>query len=212
MRKQLLSMVLVFMIFISMTSCAYMNYGCDPDKYRAVDYHYDETQDMYYLEYQGERYYHDDTHDMFAVSYESEDGFVDLGWYYNLPFTYCKEYYSYTTESPDYIFSSDPGGEIYFKESFDYKKEIFVVENTEVEIEFSEAFSNNTINVYEKNIEYQTLCWYSKKHNALSVKVQVLFLEEHWYMYIYNMDRNNAYQISDVFLDMLIENGIVAYE
>ena len=86
------------------------------------------------------------------------------------------------------------------------------MENTEIEIEFSEAFSNNTIDVYEKNIEYQMLCWYSQKHNALSVKVQVLFWEEDWYVYIYNMDRYNAYQVSDVFLNMLIENGIVAQE
>ena len=210
--KRIITLALVLITTILTTSCAYMNYGYDPDKYRAVDYYYDEKLNVYYLEYQCERYYHDDTHDMFAVSYKPEDGFVNLGWYYNLPFTYCKEYYSYTTESPDYIFSSGPGGAIYFKESFDYKKEIFVVENTEIEIEFSEAFSNNTIDVYEKNIEYQMLCWYSQKHNALSVKVQVLFWEEDWYVYIYNMDRYNAYQVSDVFLNMLIENGIVAQE
>ena len=212
MYKRIVALTLVVIMIILATSCAYLNPECSPDKYRTVDYVYDEEHDTYYLQYQSERYLFDNTNDMFTIMHDP-NVCISLGWYYNLPFTLYKEYYSYTTESPDYIYNIGPNGSVFFRESFDYTKEIFVVED--IEIEFSKAFTNDTIdiqNAKNKDIEKQSFRWHSKKHNALCIDVDIYFYENNGYIFIYNMDRDNIYQISDDFLKLLIKNEIIVFE
>ena len=212
MHKRIMALILVVIMIILVTSCAYINPKCSPDKYRAVDYGYDEEINTYYLQYQNERYLFEDANNMFTVIH-NPNVCLNLGWHYNLPFTLYKEYYSYTAESPDYIYSIGPNGRVFFKESFDYTKEMFVVED--VEIEFSKAFTNGTIDIQDlenKDVEKQSFRWHSKKHNALYIDVNVYFYENNGYVFIYNMDRDSAYQISDVFLESLVENEIIVYE
>ncbi len=213
--KRIITLALVLITTILTTSCAYMIPEASPDKYRDVYYGYDEESDIYYLEYQNARYYSfDDINDILMSVYfdsqEKKDDFINLGWHYNFPFTTYKEYYSYTAENPDYIFTTGPDRSIYFKEYFDYTKECFVVEN--IEIEFSEAFTGETINVENKHIKSQSFRWYSKKYSGLYTVANVFFLENKAYLLIYGMDDDNAFQLSDDFLELLIDNGIISYE
>lgn len=212
MHKRIMALALVIIMIILAASCACVNPECSPNKYRVVDYVYDEEINKYYLQYQNERYLFDNVNNMFTVIHDPTIC-INLGWYYNLPFTLYKEYYSYTAESPDYIYSIAPNGSVFFRESFDYTKEIFVVED--VEIEFSKAYTDNTLDIQDiknKDIEKQPFRWHSKKHNALCIDVDVYLYENKGYIFIYNMDCHNAYQISDVFLESLIENEIIVYE
>jgi hypothetical protein len=90
--------------------------------------------------------------------------------------------------------------------------EVFVVEDTEIEFQFSEAFSQNTIDVSKIKKDYQTFRWYSKTCSGLYMDVMVYLHDGKSYMHIFNMDGDNAYQISDAFLKLLIDNHVITCE
>lgn len=209
MYRSVIALALIIIITISTTSCTFIaEYPLD--KYRTVGYGYDESLDAYYLEYQDEQYWDDDANAMFNVVHNEGDC-AYLGWFFNLPFTLFNAYYSYSTESPDYIYRyTSHGSDVYFKESFDYTKEVFVLEN--VEIEFCNAFSGDTVSIDDierNNIEKQSFMWKSKKHSALFISTHIYLFENKVYMFSFNMDSENAYQLSDAFLELLIKNKII---
>jgi len=208
MHRRVLSILLVCTIIISMTSCAYMNPDCPPELYRAVDYVYDETLGEYYLTYQGEKYTYNEAHDIFSNIYNSDDmdDLVTLGWHYAIP-GYTK-YYSYTTDSPDFLFSSR-NGDIYIKETFDYTKEIFVIEGTEIEIVFSDLVGDlefwDTVRPCSKNV-FLTLN--AKNHPKLKIHIYVDRTEDgRWYAY--NESCSITYALPDAFVQLLKDNGII---
>ena len=210
MYKRVITILLLLIVTIPLSSCKHLmaqSGGYNIDKYRAVDYHYDEELDAYYLEYQNVNYFTSDELYMFNINGSIED-FFDLGWYYNFPFTFAMQWYSYTTESPDYMFSYKKDT-VYFKETIDYKKEIFLVEDTQSEIEFSELFTTNTIKVDGQKFERKTIYLHSKKYDALSIKVELLCKDGNFYFYSNDMDTFNAYQITENFYNLLIEIGII---
>lgn len=211
MHKRVLSILLVCTIIILMTSCAYMNPNCPPELYRAVDYIYDETLDEYYLTYQGEKYIYNKAYDIFRVPnmYNPNDmaGLVALGWHYAIPgYT---EYYSYTTDSPDYLFDLGPGGQTWIKETFDYTKEIFIVEGTESEIAFSDLVGDLefwcTARPCSKNV-FLTLN--AKDHPKLKIEIYVDRTDyNRWYAY--DESCMITYALPDTFVQLLEDNGII---
>ena len=211
MHKRVLSILLVCTIIILMTSCAYMNPNCPPELYRTVDYIYDETLDEYYLTYQGEKYIYNKAYDIFRVPnmYNPNDmaGLVALGWHYAIPgYT---EYYSYTTDSPDYLFDLGPGGQTWIKETFDYTKEIFIVEGTESEIAFSNLVGDlefwGTARPCSKNV-FLTLN--AKDHPKLKIEIYVDRTDyNRWYAY--DESCMITYALPDTFVQLLKDNGII---
>ena len=211
MHKRVLSILLVCTIIIFMTSCAYMNPNCPPELYLTVDYIYDETLDEYYLTYQGEKYIYNKAYDIFSVPnmYNPNDmaGLLALGWHYAIPgYT---EYYSYTTDSPDYLFDLGPGGQTWIKETFDYTKEIFIVEGTESEIAFSDLVGDlefwGTVRPCSKNI-FLTLN--AKNHPKLKIEIYVDRTDyNRWYAY--DESCMITYALPDTFVQLLEDNGII---
>ena len=209
MHKRVLYILLVCTIIISMTSCAYMNPDCPPELYRAVDYVYDETLGEYYLTYQGKKYTYNEAHDIFRSPnlYNSDDmdGLVALGWHYAIPgYT---EYYSYTTDSPDYLFNLNDA--IWIKETFDYTKEIFIIEGTEIEIAFSDLVGDlefwGTVRPCSKNI-FLTLN--AKNHSKLKIHIYVDRTDyNRWYAY--DVTCKVSYALSDTLVQLLEDNGII---
>lgn len=211
MHKRVLSVLLICTIIVLMTSCAYVNPNCDPELYRAVDYIYDETIGEYYLTYQGEKYIYNKAYDIFSVpnmyNPDDMDGLVALGWHYSIPgYT---EYYSYTTDSPDYLFDLGPGGQTWIKESFDYTKEIFIIEGTESEIAFSDLVGDlefsGTVLPCSKNI-FLTL---NAKNNP-KLKIEIYIdRDDYNQWYAYDESCTITYALSDTFVQILEDNGII---
>lgn len=206
--KKFFSLLLMCTIIISMTSCAYMNPDCDPALYRAVDYIHDDTLDEYYLTYQGEKYVYDKAYDIFRVPnlWRPDDmaDLVVLGWHYAIPgYT---QYYSYTTDSPDYLFN--PNDAIWIKETFDYTKEIFVLEGTEIEIAFPDLVGDlkHTIHPYDCS-EDIFLTFNAKDHPKLQIMIYVDRPGNRWYAY--DVTCKVSYALSDTLVQLLEDNGII---
>ena len=119
------------------------------------------------------------------------------------------EYYSYTTDSPDYLFNRGPSGQIWIKETFDYTKEIFVLESTEIEIAFSDLIGDlefwNTVRPCSKNI-FLTLN--AKNHPKLKIEIYVdCTYYSRWHAY--DESCMITYALPDAFVQLLAENGII---
>ena len=222
MNKRIVAIALLLIITISLSACGFIpdiennfndyieeKVGVHPDNYRKVDYAYDEERETYYLIYQNERYYSNENYNMFDIDY-SEENFVDLGWHFNLPFTVYAQYFSYSDESPDYIFPMRRDL-VYFKEGVDYTNEVLVVDGTEIEFKYSEIWTSKTTQNVGGHNTSDSIILRFKNYPAISFKAKLVDSYGVWYIYIFNMDFNFAYRVSDDFHDALIENGIVPY-
>ena len=100
-------------------------------------------------------------------------------------------------------------GDIYIKETFDYTKEFFVIEGTEIEIVFSDLVGDlefwGTVRPCSKNI-FLTLN--AKNHPKLKIQIYVDCTEDgRWYAY--NESCVITFALQDVFVQLLEENGII---
>ena len=213
MLKRIVGILLLFAISISFTSCnpkMMEKYGYDPDLYLIPEYGHDEETGESYFVYQGERYFRrHDLSGMFSYGY-SEDELVDLAWHYNYPFFATVSYKSTTSESPDFIDVWSTSSQIYAKKSFDLQKLFFVVEDTGVEIEFSKMFMPDSeprdIPPFPDKIIAKFIL-YSEKYAPVQISSQVLIDEGVYYLALANYP---DYPISDDFMHLLIETGVIA--
>ena len=183
--------------------------SCNNDKKNIISYCENNA-----IQYEGVKFYQLEDNIFGAYSADDKENrysnLILLSWNYNFPFTGIIEYYSYTTENPNFIIEPYVMNTVWFKESFDYKKEIFVVENTKIEIIFSSAFKNNKINTDGLKYDVQSFCWYAKSYPSLRTQVNIFNIDGIYYMEIPNMD--GTYQISDNFLNLLIRNEVIIAE
>ena len=142
--------------------------------------------------------------------YPSDDeSRIVVGWHYNLPFSAVRIYYSYTSDNPDYIIGYN---EVYMKEGYDYKSDIFVIENTDIGIVFSDAFNGKKekIDKFNKYIKV-SFNWHSQRHTELMTKLDIILFDDVYYVNIQNDNFENlVYEISDEFFDLLVENGFIS--
>ena len=174
------------------------------ENYKAI--HYIQEKSTTSLIYKNEKYYGVE-HDIFCVDNSKIDPII-ISWNFNLPFTMTMVHYSYKSERPDYIFSNI-ANQIYINEDYDYNSDIFVVENTNFEIKFSDAFiESNSIayNVFESAVVQ--FDFYSKTHPELYSPTSILLNNGKYYI-AFNVCDEYAYEISSDFLEMLIENQVI---
>ena len=134
------------------------------------------------------------------------DDLFFLAWHSDFPFTY--DFYSYESESPDFILEVGIDCNIWFSETYNYMNDIFVIEDTEIEIVFEKTFENDTICISSLAVKEQTLYCHSKLHPMLRTTVNIFSFNDDYYMYIGN--KETAYRLSETFKEMLIDNGIIA--
>jgi hypothetical protein len=185
-------------------------YGYDPDLYFIPDSGYDEETGESYFEYQGERYFNRSELDVFSFGDAGYDELVDLAWHYNFPFSGTVIYSATTIESPDFIVVRSTCCFFYAKESFNLQKQVFVVEDTGVEIEFSQMYVSNSDprdnSAISDNIIAEFVL-YSKKYAPIQIEARVLLEEGVYYLDLPNYP---DHQISDDFMHLLIETGVIS--
>ena len=109
---------------------------------------------------------------------------IVVGWHYNLPFSAVRIYYSYTSDNPDYIIGYN---EVYMKDGYDYKSDIFVIEDTDIGIVFSDAFKEKKVKInkiYENT--KVSFNWHSQRHTELMTKLDIILFDDVYYVNIRN--------------------------
>ena len=98
------------------------------------------------------------------------------------------------------------------KEGYDYKSDIFVIENTDIGIVFSDAFKGKKekIDKFNKYIKV-SFNWHSQRHTELMTKLDIILFDNIYYINVENDNFENlVYEISDEFFDLLVENGFIS--
>ena len=204
--RKIVILLLAFSLLIFASSCTNYRHGLEKDKKDIIVRNKEGV-----IEFQGETYYQ--LKDNIFATYSVADkenryaNFILISWSYNFPFTGVIEYYSYSLESPNFIVEPNVENTIWFKSSFDYQTEIFVVENTEIEVIFSSAFKSDKINTAPTKDSVQTFFWYAKSYPSLRTQVNIFSIDGIYYLQIPNMDE--IYRISDDFLSLLIANEVI---
>lgn len=204
MKKQIIISAIILLLCLSFVSC-----DLDTELYKNVEYMRTED-DKHCLLYQDLLYYRNDQ-GFFSVCENTDEinGQLNimLGWSGIQFFGYIDKYYSYTVDEPIYIYNSRIN-EMYLWEDYDYKSDIFVLEGTSSKIVFSNAiteteFDYNVLERYSNKIDIEL---YSEQCPQLRVPLTLFSHSGKWYVCTLTC---NAYQVSNDFVDLLVQTGFI---
>ena len=166
-----------------------------------------EQNDVEYCLYNENKYYFSSIFDTREYNIIADENDVKLGWYYSFPFG--TDFYSDTADNPEYIYTVGSVSRIYLKQSYDYKSEIFVIDNTSEAFVFSEAITDTAVE-YDFQMDYFNdfihLKIYSKNHTNLTASLRLFRKNNDWCV---AFPTNESYLISQSFVLVLKNNGII---
>ena len=210
--KKSIVLIWIFSLILTLSSCGlYYRYSLDESKHNKIDVVM-EDGDTTSLIYKDTRYYFVGSTNFFSVmTYETEDGyylsFEDdtlLSWNGNRYIWYIDEYYSYTDNNPLFIYNSRLNW-VYFRENYDYKSDIFVIEGTDLEIVWNDMFASAVEHVDftpQKNVSI-----YSKQCPRIKTALELSFVDGQWFMRC--SDSKEIWIPSNEFLKFLSYNGTI---
>ena len=167
-----------------------------------------------------EKTYYEDYAKIFKVTerYGVYEGDVLVSWEsFPLGIYYMDKYYSYTKDDPIFIYTNRLNI-LFLNEDYDYLNDTFIIEGTNDEIVFSEAFletdlkyDHQYLNLEAHQDKYQNktdIVIYSKQCQRLRAYCTIFYENGVWYAG--GIDTNYVFSISDEFLDLLMKNGKLA--
>lgn len=172
-------------------------------KYCYIEYSNDEDETVGTFVYQNKTYYANYIFDVtqFSGVRDEEDVLISSSIF--------SEYYSYTENDPIYIYCISKGLTLYLSEDYDYQSDRFVIEETNSSFVFSEAISDQKYTDYDFDKAYPletTFDIHSETYPKIRTTVKILLEDDKWYA-VLDWD---MYEVSDEFVDLLIENGIIS--
>ena len=136
---------------------------------------------------------------------EDHCGYVFLSWS-GFRWGYIDSYYSTQEENPLFIFEAT-STELYLREDFDYRSELFVVDGTDAEIAFSEAFPSVSDEwAPGGRLSDANLVMCSKTVPQLRVNLRLLLKDGVWCGVGYN---DRIFTFSEELTAILVENEII---
>lgn len=210
--KKTIVLMWIFSLILTLSSCGLdYRYSLDESKHNKIDVVM-EDGDTTSLNYKDTRYYFAGSTNFFSVmTYETEDGyylsFEDdtlLSWNGNRYIWYIDEYYSYTDNNPLFIYNSRLNW-VYFRENYDYKSDIFVVEGTDLEIVWNDMFDSAVEDV--GFITQNNVSIYSKQCPRIKTSLELSLIDGQWF--IRCSDSKEIWIPSNEFLEILSDNGIL---
>ena len=172
-----------------------------------------EDENGFYCLYQENRYYQVPWDFFVRCGLNESDSYPEqthsqIGSFYSFPFS--SFYFSYTTESPLYIYTSNKTGylknNIYFREDYNYKTDIFKIEGTEDVICFGEDLIEfSRTGSIDKRKEYIRL--FSSTHPSLYFGLGIVLDNGVWYAEA--NDLSLTFVLSENFIEILVRNQII---
>ena len=205
---------LIFVLILSLfllSSCGLdYRYSLDKSLHNKIECVWDDENPSHIV-YCGEKYVFVGTTNFFNVdTYRVADNYylsyedTPLSWNGYRYFGYIDEYYSDTSENPIFIYN-ERLGYVYFHENYDYLSDTFVVEGISSEIVWNDIFLDKQEYVdFEKSIE---ITLYSKQYSRIKTHLKLSCIENQWYASL--PDSKEIWTISDEFVEILDENGII---
>ena len=183
--------VIICIIPVILCSCTYSQ------NVTYIEPDYGEEKNLIYQEI---KYYAEPIFTANGDDGKPNQGDVKIGMHYSFPFG--TNYYSYTNESPDYIYSTGNGKEVYLKQGFDYNSEAFFVDKISDTFIFSEALTETEVEIHYVDIYDRSndVVLYSKRHPNLKISAQLFFDGIDWYLML---KTNRAYLVSPSLLEVL---------
>ena len=197
-KKGLLFILTVF-VFLSLTSCGLdYRYSLDESLHNQIEVVKEDDNLAHHLIYQGDKYV------SYGDYYQSHKDDVMLSWNGYRYIWYIDEDYSYTSEKPLFIYNKTTC-RVYFREDYDYTTDTFVIENTESEIVWKDMFGQRNDDLsLEGQVEVEI---HSKQYLRINTSIELTMIDGTWYMsFPYT---SGAWVVSDEFVNVLSENGII---
>lgn len=200
--------VVVMCIVLLLSACGGTDLKWPKELYNKVEFVSVENE-QHYVIYQNAKYYLDDN-GFFQVT-ESHDAIdendVRLGWNGKM---YKNDYYSNTQEQPIFIYNLRLQ-EVYFREGYNYRSDLFIIEGTDSKICFSDAivgidsyFDSLVSGENEMNITLR-----SETNPRVCAPLELFSHEGIWYVRTHYI---RSFRISNEFITLLMQNGIICEE
>lgn len=171
--------VLILILSIVMTSCGLQSMlDIDFKNYGKIDYKEENGQTV--LVYQNAEYR---VSDIFFCSEPKKE----ISWHINFPFSGGIYYYSYSTDSPLYIWENYDSKDVWISQNYDYNVDTLVIDNTETEIMFCEMIDGDKVTdapictLYNYS-HFPRIMLHSKMAPNLFMKVIFIYHYDVWYM------------------------------
>ena len=209
--KRVFSLLLLGVVLLTFTSCGLdYRYALDESLHDQIECGLDE-QDLSYLIYQGEKYIYAGNSNLFPViTYKVEENFylsyddILLSWNGYRYVWYIDEYYSYTTDSPLFIYNERLRW-VYFREDYNYWTDTFLIGDTEEEIVFENIFDCEQDSFDFVNPVRVVLS--SKQCPRIKISVEITSVNDQRYISL--SGTNEVWIPSDQFIEILIQNRLI---
>ena len=209
MYKKIFLLICSFMLIFNLTSCGVMQVlELDENLHYAIEDIRGENG-LEGIYYQNEMYYID-RWNLFAVKNDSwniNEGDILLSWN-GARFGYKQVFYSYTKDSPLFIYDTT-FDDVFFNETYDYLSDTFIIDGTDAKIVFSDIVSDISEHINVRLQEDICIKLYSKNHPRIRMKLYLDCIENQWYFCSALSGSSPTWTVSDEFIKILSENGII---
>ena len=200
-------MLLIILVLMTLTSCGLdYRYSLDESLHNQIECVWGEDNPSH-ITYQGETYRFAGTLSAFRVHIANDQSHKNdtmLSWNGSRYFWYIDLYYSDRTDRPIFIYE-ERCHMVYFREDYDYLSDVFIVEGTNEEIVLA-----NVLSVQQKSIDFAhsiEVELHSKQNPRIRMYIELGYLNDQWYLSWPHSD--DAWIVSDTFVKMLSQNGVI---
>ena len=195
--------VLIILVLLTFISCGldYRN-SLAEDLHNQIKLFYED--DQLCLLYQGEKYICVGNTKLFDVDYPYDTNDVLLSWNGYRYIWYIDNFYSNTTDNPVFIYNSRVH-DVFFHEDYNYLKDVFIIEDTDIEIIFEDIFKLEESKI--KFINANEIVLESKKIPRIKIRLNLVSLQDN--VYISLPDSDTVWQCSDAFVEALKKNNLI---
>ena len=145
--------------------------------------------------------------------YDIYEGDVLVSWN-GARFGYSAMFYSYTKDAPLFIYEA-AWDYLFFHETYDYTQDTFVIDGTDTEIAFSDIVSDLSKHINWAFLEEDACVQlHSKEHPRIRMELDLKCSGDHWYIRTSTLRErrsrpSTAWAVSDAFVQLLADNGII---
>lgn len=203
-RKWFVLAITSITVLMTFTSCGLdYRYSLDENLHNKIQYipNEDSFSDIVY---NGTLYRWAGTTDFFGITRHDED--VKLSWNGHRYIWYIDEYYSYSADKPLFIyFARTHAYYVYFREDYNYKKDVFTIDDTDSEIVFEDIVSSKCEDV---DISYDHWVLLKSKTNS-RIEILAWMALSDGKLYLCFDSTHDNWIASDEFIDLLFQEGIL---